>query len=166
MSSLTSKFKCSTRRLLGVPTVWLGLLQYLEGEGHKLDSVDQVLVGGSAAPYSMIKAFDEQHDAFLTHGWGMTEMSPLGTINTPTKKAKIEKNKTNAGVFKLTAKNVPAITPIKINIPNDLTILKSTASCSICVFVEMIDVGTIIANEVPTDKCILVTISKSKTVKA
>ena len=73
--------------LLGVPTVWLGLLQYLEGEGHKLDSVDQVLVGGSAAPYSMIKAFDEQHDAFLTHGWGMTEMSPLGTINTPTKKA-------------------------------------------------------------------------------
>ena len=73
--------------LLGVPTVWLGLLQYLEGEGLKLDSVDQVLVGGSAAPYSMIKAFDEQHNAFLTHGWGMTEMSPLGTINTPTKKA-------------------------------------------------------------------------------
>jgi fatty-acyl-CoA synthase len=34
----------------------------------------------------MIKAFDEQHDAFLTHGWGMTEMSPLGTINAPTKK--------------------------------------------------------------------------------
>ena len=54
----------------------------------------------------------------------------------------------------------------KINIPKDLTILKSTASCSICVFVEMIDVGTIIANEVPTDKCILVTISKSRTVKA
>ena len=72
--------------LLGVPTVWLGLLQYLEGKNLKLDSVDQVLVGGSAAPYSMIKAFDEQHDAFLTHGWGMTEMSPLGTINTPTKK--------------------------------------------------------------------------------
>ena len=73
--------------LLGVPTVWLGLLQYLEGKGLKMESVDQVLVGGSAAPYAMIKAFDEQHDAFLTHGWGMTEMSPLGTINTQTKKA-------------------------------------------------------------------------------
>ena len=43
-----------------------------------MESVDQVLVGGSAAPYAMIKAFDEQHDAFLTHGWGMTEMSPSG----------------------------------------------------------------------------------------
>jgi len=73
--------------LLGVPTVWLGLLQYLEAKGLKMESVDQVLVGGSAAPYAMIKAFDEQHDAFLTHGWGMTEMSPLGTINTQTKKA-------------------------------------------------------------------------------
>ena len=72
--------------MLGVPTVWLGLLQYLEGRRSKLDTVDQVLVGGSAAPYAMIKAFDEQHDAFLTHGWGMTEMSPLGTINAPTKK--------------------------------------------------------------------------------
>ena len=73
--------------LLGVPTVWLGLLQYLEGKELKMESVNQVLVGGSAAPYAMIKAFDEQHDAFLTHGWGMTEMSPLGTINTQTKKA-------------------------------------------------------------------------------
>jgi fatty-acyl-CoA synthase len=73
--------------LLGVPTVWLGLLQYLEGKGLKMETVNQVLVGGSAAPYAMIKAFNEQHDAFLTHGWGMTEMSPLGTINTQTKKA-------------------------------------------------------------------------------
>ena len=76
----------SVDSMLGVPTVWLGLLQYLEEKRLKLDTVDQVLVGGSAAPYAMIKAFDEQHDAFLTHGWGMTEMSPLGTINTPTKK--------------------------------------------------------------------------------
>ena len=76
----------SVDSLLGVPTVWLGLLKYLEDKGKRLDSVDQVLVGGSAAPYAMIKAFDEQHGAFLTHGWGMTEMSPLGTINAPTKK--------------------------------------------------------------------------------
>ena len=76
----------SVDSLLGVPTVWLGLLKYLEEKGKRLDSVNQVLVGGSAAPYAMIKAFDKQHGAFLTHGWGMTEMSPLGTINAPTKK--------------------------------------------------------------------------------
>ena len=86
--------------------------------------------------------------------------------NNPTIKAKIEKNKTSAGVFKLTARKVPKITPINIKIPKDFTILKSTASYSAWVFVEIIDVGIIIASDVPTDKCILVTISKSKTVKA
>ena len=86
--------------------------------------------------------------------------------NKPTVKENIEKNKTNAGVFKFTAKNVPAITPNNINMPKDLTILKSTASYSIWVLVEIIEVGIIIAREVPTDKCILVTMSKSKTVNA
>ena len=76
------------------------------------------------------------------------------------------KNKTKAGVFKFTAKNVPAMTPKRIKIPNDFTILKSTALYSIWVLVDIIDVGIIIAKDVPTDKCILVTISKSKTVKA
>jgi acyl-CoA synthetase (AMP-forming)/AMP-acid ligase II len=67
--------------LLGVPTVWLGLLQYCEREKCKLNSVESVVVGGSAAPLSMIKAFQEHHDAFVIHAWGMTEMSPMGTIN-------------------------------------------------------------------------------------
>mgnify|MGYP001268241795 CR=1 FL=1 len=79
---------------------------------------------------------------------------------------KIAKNKTNAEVFKFTAKNVPTKTPSTIKIPKVLTILKSTASYSICVFVEIIDVGIIIAREVPTDKCILVTMSKSRTLNA
>ena len=65
--------------LLGVPTVWLGLLAYLNGEDKRLDSVDTVVVGGSAAPLSMIQEFEEKHGAFLLHAWGMTEMSPLGT---------------------------------------------------------------------------------------
>ena len=86
--------------------------------------------------------------------------------NNPTINANIEKNKTKAGVFKFTAKNVPAMTPKRIKIPNDFTILKSTALYSIWVLVDIIDVGIIIAKDVPTDKCILVTISKSKTVKA
>lgn len=71
--------------LLGVPTVWLGLLNYLDSISAKMDSVQHVVVGGSAAPLAMIRAFDEKHDAFLIHAWGMTEMSPLGTVNGPTR---------------------------------------------------------------------------------
>ena len=62
--------------------------------------------------------------------------------------------------------NVPANTPKTINKPKVLTILKSTALYSMCVFVEIIDVGIIIASEVPTDKCILVKISNSRTLNA
>ena len=71
--------------LLGVPTVWLGLLNYLDSISAKMESVQHVVVGGSAAPLAMIRAFDEKHDAFLIHAWGMTEMSPLGTVNGPTR---------------------------------------------------------------------------------
>lgn len=72
-------------QLLGVPTIWLGLLNYLDEAKLKLTSVEAVVVGGAAAPLSMIQAFQEQHDAFLIHAWGMTEMSPLGTANTLSK---------------------------------------------------------------------------------
>jgi len=72
--------------LLGVPTVWLGLLNYLDQINAKLDSVHSVVVGGSAAPLAMIKAFDQKHDAFLIHAWGMTELSPLGTVNNMNRK--------------------------------------------------------------------------------
>ena len=50
-----------------------------------MDSVERVVIGGSAAPRSMIKAFQEKHDAFVIQGWGMTEMSPLGTTNSPSR---------------------------------------------------------------------------------
>ena len=71
--------------LLGVPTVWLGLLQYLNENNKTLESVDTALVGGSAAPRAMIQEFEEKHNVFLMHGWGMTEMSPLGTATVKTK---------------------------------------------------------------------------------
>lgn len=67
--------------LLGVPTVWLMLLNHMDDIGKTLDSVKNVVVGGAAAPLSMIKKFDQTHDAYLIHAWGMTEMSPLGTAN-------------------------------------------------------------------------------------
>ena len=77
--------KEKVNQLLGVPTVWLGLLNYLDEKKLKLKDVNSVLVGGSAAPKAMIKKFQEEHDVFLLHGWGMTEMSPLGTLNAETK---------------------------------------------------------------------------------
>ena len=69
---------------MGVPTVWLGLLQYLNETNQTLESVTTALVGGSAAPRAMIQEFEEKHNVFLMHGWGMTEMSPLGTATTKT----------------------------------------------------------------------------------
>ncbi|MFO0599574.1 MAG: long-chain-fatty-acid--CoA ligase [Myxococcaceae bacterium] len=64
---------------LGVPTVWLGLLAAAKEKGVKLSMLRKVTIGGSACPPSMITAF-EQHGAQVLHAWGMTEMSPLGTV--------------------------------------------------------------------------------------
>jgi fatty-acyl-CoA synthase len=66
--------------LLGVPTVWMSLLAHLKSIGKTLTTVKKVGCGGSAAPPSLIKGFDE-HGARLIHAWGMTEMSPVGTAN-------------------------------------------------------------------------------------
>jgi fatty-acyl-CoA synthase len=68
---------------LGVPTVWLGLLQYCEKAGKVLDMLDRTIVGGAAVPRVMIEQFRKVHGVQLIQGWGMTEMSPLGTANTP-----------------------------------------------------------------------------------
>jgi fatty-acyl-CoA synthase len=66
----------------GVPTIWLGLLQYLQANKLKLSTVKRLVIGGSAAPPAMIRNFDEQFGVTVLHAWGMTEMSPLGTVNT------------------------------------------------------------------------------------
>jgi acyl-CoA synthetase (AMP-forming)/AMP-acid ligase II len=71
--------------LLGVPTVWLNLLNFCEKEGLVMQSVKRAVIGGSAAPRSMTKAFEERHGVFVIHAWGMTEMSPLGTTNSPSR---------------------------------------------------------------------------------
>jgi len=64
---------------MGVPTVWLLLLQYAESEGKKLNSLQRTVIGGAAVPESMIREFRDKHDVFVHQAWGMTEMSPLGT---------------------------------------------------------------------------------------
>ena len=66
---------------LGVPTVWLALLQYCEKAGKKLAKLEKTLIGGAAVPRSMIEKFYKVHDVEVRQGWGMTEMSPLGTVN-------------------------------------------------------------------------------------
>ncbi len=63
-----------------VPTVWLMLLQYLESTGKKLPHLNRVVIGGSACPPSMIEAFERDYDVEVVHAWGMTEMSPLGSL--------------------------------------------------------------------------------------
>ncbi|MBV9542219.1 MAG: long-chain-fatty-acid--CoA ligase, partial [Alphaproteobacteria bacterium] len=65
-----------------VPTVWLALLQYLEQTGKDLPHMKRVMIGGSACPRSMIETFEKKYDVQVIHAWGMTEMSPLGTIGT------------------------------------------------------------------------------------
>ena len=62
-----------------VPTVWLGLLQYLDQTGKKLPYLQKVVVGGAACPPMMIRRFENDFDVEVIHGWGMTEMSPVGT---------------------------------------------------------------------------------------
>src|SRR5260221_1740250 len=67
---------------LGVPTVWLNLLQYLDANKLKPSTLRRTLIGGSAVPYAMIEAFEERYGVGVCQGWGMTELSPVGTICT------------------------------------------------------------------------------------
>ncbi|WP_439817223.1 3-(methylthio)propionyl-CoA ligase [Zavarzinia sp. CC-PAN008] len=63
-----------------VPTVWLMLLQHLEATGGAITTLKRVVIGGSAAPASMIETFEKKYGATVIHAWGMTEMSPIGTL--------------------------------------------------------------------------------------
>ena len=65
-----------------VPTVWLMLLQYLEETGEKLPYLKKVVIGGAACPRTITQKFQDNYDVEVIHAWGMTEMSPLGTLGT------------------------------------------------------------------------------------
>jgi fatty-acyl-CoA synthase len=67
---------------LGVPTVWLGLLRYLEEGGRRFSTLKRTVIGGSAVPLAMIQGFEEKYGVRVIQGWGMTEMSPVGTLGT------------------------------------------------------------------------------------
>jgi 3-(methylthio)propionyl---CoA ligase len=85
----------------GVPTVWLALLDYCAQNKLKMSSVKRTLIGGSAVPIAMIERFWKEHGVEVAQGWGMTEMSPLGTI---TRFNKGERGLPDAERFAITAK--------------------------------------------------------------
>ena len=68
---------------LGVPTIWLLLLNYLRDSGKKIDTVKRLIIGGSSCPRTLFEGFEDEFGAEVIHAWGMTEMSPLGTVNMP-----------------------------------------------------------------------------------
>src|SRR6059058_1463450 len=63
----------------GVPTVWQGLLAHVEANNLKFHTMRRTIIGGSACPPAMMRAFQERYDVQVLHAWGMTELSPLGT---------------------------------------------------------------------------------------
>ncbi|UAJ09459.1 long-chain-fatty-acid--CoA ligase [Polymorphobacter megasporae] len=68
---------------LAVPTIWLTMLHYLDASGLGLGKLDRLAIGGSAVPRSMIEAFAAR-GVTVSHLWGMTEMSPVGSVGAPT----------------------------------------------------------------------------------
>lgn len=67
----------------GVPTVWLGMLQYLRESGKRFSTLRALRIGGSAAPPALVRAFEEEYGIDIVHGWGMTEASPVCTHGRP-----------------------------------------------------------------------------------
>ncbi len=65
----------------GVPTVWLGLLTHVKQNGLKFSSFRRTVIGGSACPPAMMKTLQEDYGVEVIHAWGMTELSPLGTLS-------------------------------------------------------------------------------------
>ncbi|QIX28418.1 long-chain fatty acid--CoA ligase [Nocardioides sp. JQ2195] len=66
-----------------VPTIWTGVLGQLAAHPQDITHLREVIVGGSAVPPSMMKAFDDEHGVRVLHAWGMTETSPLGSVAHP-----------------------------------------------------------------------------------
>ena len=63
-----------------VPTIWFALLQHLEKTGSRLTHLTRVAIGGSACPPAVIEAFERKYNVPVIHAWGMTEMSPVGSL--------------------------------------------------------------------------------------
>ena len=71
----------SVSKAAAVPTIWNLLIAYLRETGAELESLKEVVIGGAAVPRSMIEEFDSKYGVDVIHAWGMTEMTPIGTVN-------------------------------------------------------------------------------------
>jgi acyl-CoA synthetase (AMP-forming)/AMP-acid ligase II len=100
----------------GVPTVWLALLDYCAQNKLKMSSVKRTLIGGSAVPLAMIERFWKEHGIEVAQGWGMTEMSPLGTI---TRFNRRERDLPDAERFAITAKQGRPVFGCEMKIVDD-----------------------------------------------
>ena len=74
----SEKVTCSA----GVPTIWLGLLNHVKSNGLRFGTLKRTVIGGSACPPAMIRTFEDEFGVRVLPAWGMTEMSPLGTVST------------------------------------------------------------------------------------
>jgi len=100
----------------GVPTVWQMLLGYMKPNGLKFSTLKRTVIGGSACPPAMIDAFREDYGVEVLHAWGMTELSPLGTLCTlKNKHLKLPKEEQ----MKLLMKQGRAIYGVDMKIVND-----------------------------------------------
>ena len=99
-----------------VPTIWLMLLEYLENTNKKINFLKSCAIGGSACPKFMIETFLEKYGVQVLHAWGMTETSPLGTVNKPlTKHLGMSKNE----LIQLATKQGRPMYGVDIKITND-----------------------------------------------
>ena len=64
----------------GVPTVWQGLLNHVQANKLAFSTMRRTVIGGSACPPAMVRTFEEDYNVHVIHAWGMTELSPLGTV--------------------------------------------------------------------------------------
>ena len=97
-----------------VPTIWTGLLDELDHGDYDTASLRRVVIGGSACPPALMKAFEERHDIEVIHAWGMTETSPLGSVAHPPAGLSAEE----AWPYRLTQGRFPASVQARIIGPN------------------------------------------------
>ncbi len=93
----------------GVPTVWMLLLQQLLATNTAVPNLDRIIVGGAACPRALLEVLEDEFGVAVHHAWGMTEMSPLGTVNSAPRNATIElKLKQGQPIFGVELKIVDA----------------------------------------------------------
>ncbi|UGY92459.1 long-chain fatty acid--CoA ligase [Streptomyces gobiensis] len=97
-----------------VPTIWQGLLAELDAKPRDISSMARVVIGGSACPPSLMRAFEERYGVTLVHAWGMTETSPLGTVAHPP--AGLSEDETWA--YRLTQGRFPASVEARLASPD------------------------------------------------